>query len=313
MGWNSWDAYGITIDEAQFKANAAVLASLRQYGWQYAVIDAAWYMQDPFASGPKDPKPVWNANGMLMPAVNRYPSAADGAGFKALADWAHAQGLKFGFHIMHGMLRQVAKDNLLIAGSGFHTSDAADPSDSCSWASDYIGVRDNAAGQAYYDSMFKLYASWGIDFVKVDCIAARPSYRPTEIRQIASAIKKSGRAILLSLSPGETALEDAAVLGKYGQMWRVTADHWDYASPQTTGTIGGTRSILENTLRVSWMPLTGWPNGHGTPNPATGLIPIFCRGVRSRRSRARENRGSPGRRGMSSSQNSRFCQFRDHL
>ncbi|MGA3264145.1 MAG: glycoside hydrolase family 27 protein [Terracidiphilus sp.] len=228
MGWNSWDAYAITIDEAQFKANAAVLASLRQYGWQYAVIDAAWYMQDPFASGPKDPKPVWNANGLLLPAVNRFPSAADGAGFKALADWAHAQGLKFGFHIMHGMLRQIAKENLPIAGSSFHTADAADPSDSCSWASDYISVRDNAAGRAYYDSMFKLYASWGIDFVKVDCIAARPSYRPTEIRQIASAIKKSGRAILLSLSPGETSLEDAAVLGKYGQMWRITADHWDY-------------------------------------------------------------------------------------
>ncbi|MGB0064211.1 MAG: hypothetical protein WBP85_07175, partial [Terracidiphilus sp.] len=44
MGWNSWDSYGFTIDEEQFRANAEVLASLVQYGWKYAVIDEGWYM-----------------------------------------------------------------------------------------------------------------------------------------------------------------------------------------------------------------------------------------------------------------------------
>ena len=48
MGWNSWDAYGLTIDEADFKANATVLAGIERYGWQYAVIDEGWYMADPF-------------------------------------------------------------------------------------------------------------------------------------------------------------------------------------------------------------------------------------------------------------------------
>ena len=50
MGWNSWDAYGLTINEADYRANTQVLASIRQYGWQYSVIDEGWYMHDPFAN-----------------------------------------------------------------------------------------------------------------------------------------------------------------------------------------------------------------------------------------------------------------------
>src|SRR5580693_9034541 len=48
LGWNSWDAYGLTIDEADFRANTTVLAGLREFGWEYAVIDEGWYMQNPF-------------------------------------------------------------------------------------------------------------------------------------------------------------------------------------------------------------------------------------------------------------------------
>jgi len=55
-------------------------------------------------------------------------------------------------------------------------------------------VQDNAAGQAYYDSMMMKYARWGLDYIKVDCIGAHP-YRPTEIKQIASAIRKTRRPL----------------------------------------------------------------------------------------------------------------------
>ena len=47
MGWNSWDSYGLTIGEADYRANAKVLSSLKKYGWQYAVVDMGWYMADP--------------------------------------------------------------------------------------------------------------------------------------------------------------------------------------------------------------------------------------------------------------------------
>jgi hypothetical protein len=120
----------------------------------------------------------------------------------------------------------VVDANLPIAGTSFHAEDAADKTSPCPWDDGNWGVKDNAAGQAYYDSMLKLYAGWGLDFIKVDCISSRP-FRPTEIRQIAEAIKKAGRPIVLSLSPGPTALTDAAFVGKYAQMWRLSDDHWD--------------------------------------------------------------------------------------
>src|SRR5665213_577960 len=125
MGWNSWDAYGFTIDEASFKANAQVLAGMKQFGWQYAVIDEGWYMQDPFGKDLAARKYLYDANGLLAPDASRFPSAAHGAGFKPLADWVHEQGLKFGIHLMRGIPRQVVKENLPIAGTSFHAQDAA--------------------------------------------------------------------------------------------------------------------------------------------------------------------------------------------
>ncbi len=226
MGWNSWDAYGLTIDEADYKANTSVLAGLKQYGWQYAVIDEGWYMADPAGKTVEDKKYLWNEKGLLIPEPGRFPSAADGQGFKPLAEWVHARGLKFGIHIVRGIPRQVVKANLPIANSSFHAEDAADTTSPCPWDQGNWGVKDNAAGQAYYDSMLKMYAGWGLDFIKVDCISDRP-WRPTEIRQIAAAIKKTGRPIVLSLSPGPTSLENAAEVGKYSQLWRIADDHWD--------------------------------------------------------------------------------------
>jgi alpha-galactosidase len=226
MGWNSWDAYGFTIDEEQFKANATVMASFIQYGWKYVVIDEGWYMTNTAGRNLDERKYVWNSDGLLIPDPGRYPSAANGAGFKPLADWAHARGLKFGIHIVRGIPKQVVAANLPIAGTSFRAADAADTSSPCPWDDGDWGVKDNAAGQAYYDSMLKLYASWGLDFLKVDCIATNP-YRPSEIRQIAQAIRKTGRPIVLSLSPGPTALDHASEVAKYAQMWRISGDHWD--------------------------------------------------------------------------------------
>jgi hypothetical protein len=226
MGWNSWDAYGLTIDEADFRANVAVLKGIEDYGWKYAVIDEGWYMENPFGGTVAERKYKWDESGNLIPVANRFPSSADGAGFKPLADWVHQQGLKFGIHIVRGIPRQVVDANLPIAGTSFQAADAADKGSPCPWDEGNWGVADNPAGQAYYDSMLKLYAGWGLDYIKVDCISDHP-YRPTEIRQIAKAIKKTGRPIVLSLSPGPTALEHAAEVAEYAQMWRITDDHWD--------------------------------------------------------------------------------------
>jgi alpha-galactosidase len=280
MGWNSWDAYGLTIDEEDYKANATVLASLLQFGWQYAVIDEGWYMQNPNGEHLEQRKYVWNENGILIPAENRFPSSAGGEGFKPLADWVHKQGLKFGIHIVRGIPRQVVKANLPIEGSDFHAEDAADQTETCPWDDGNYGVKDNAAGQAYYDSMLKLYASWGLDFIKVDCISNRP-FRPSEIRQISNAIKRSGRKIVLSLSPGPTALEDATFVEKYAQMWRISDDHWDgWTFPHKAGDGEYPFGIRDAFDRLAkWSVYTnagGWPDedmlpwGWLGPHPGMG-------------------------------------------
>ena len=280
MGWNSWDSYGLTIDEDQFKANATVLASIQQYGWKYAVIDEGWYMANPAGHTLEEKNYLWDANGLLIPVSTRFPSAANGAGFKPLADWLHAQGLKFGIHIVRGIPRQVVAANLPIAGTSFRAADAADTASPCGWDPGNWGIKDNAAGQAYYDSMIRLYASWGLDFLKVDCISDHP-YRPTEIRQIAEAIRKSGRPIVLSLSPGPTQIEHAAEVAKYAQMWRITNDHWDewaFAHSTPDGYPFGLKGDFD--MLAKWYPYVGpgsWPDADMLPEgwlgPSPGMGP----------------------------------------
>jgi hypothetical protein len=226
MGWNSWDAYGLGIDESAFKANAAVLAQLSSYGWKYAIIDEGWYMKYPAGADLESREYQLDSHGILIPAVNRFPSAAKAAGLGSLANWIHHHGLKLGIHIVRGIPHQAVRENLPIADSKFHATDAADIADTCPWDDGNYGIRDNNAGQAYYNSIFKMYAKWKVDFVKVDCIANRP-YRSSEIRQIAAAIQRAGRPMVLSLSPGPTDISHAEEVGRYAQMWRISNDIWD--------------------------------------------------------------------------------------
>ena len=227
MGWNSWDSYGRTLTEEQFKASARWMAEhLKQFGWEYMVIDEGWYIPNPEGDS-KDYKFLLSEDGRFLPVPVRFPSAANSAGFRPVADYIHSLGLKFGIHIIRGIPRDAVARNLPIADSPFHAQDAADQSDTCPWNTYNYGVKNSEAGQAYYDSIVKLYASWQVDFIKADCIADHP-YKPDEIRMLANAIRKTGRPIVLSLSPGPTALEHAGEVSKYAQMWRICDDFWDH-------------------------------------------------------------------------------------
>jgi alpha-galactosidase len=286
MGWNSWDSYGLTINEADFKANASELAKLHTHGWTYAVIDEGWYMGNPFGDKLQHRDYAMDTHGLLIPATNRFPSSTGGQGFKPIADWVHAQGLKFGIHIVRGIPKQAVDANLPIAGSTFHAKDAADTGDTCAWDDGDYGVRDNAAGQAYYDSMLALYARWGVDFLKVDCIADHP-YKITEIRQISAAIKKTGRPIVLSLSPGPTQLSHAAEIRKYGQMWRISNDVWDgwtfvHDHPDDTFPMG-VRNIFD--LLPQWVGQARdgrWPDADMLPFGMLGPHPGLGEARKSR-------------------------------
>ncbi len=245
MGWNSFDAYDCRINEAEFKATVDFMAEhLKPYGWEYAVVDYIWFNPEPGnwknprrrfghpdvrmdAQGRPLDKLVMDENARLLPATERFPSAAGGKGFKPLADYVHAKGLKFGIHIMRGVARQAYFENLPIKGTNYRVQDIAEPWDTCNWCNNMYGVDPTKPGaQAYYNSLFKLYASWGVDFIKADDTMF-PPYHKGEIEMMRKAIDQCGRPMVLSLSCGEAPLSQAAHLAKNANMWRVSADFWD--------------------------------------------------------------------------------------
>lgn len=230
MGWNSYDCFGDNVTEAETLANARyVRETLHPHGWDTVVVDYRWYdpgAHDNYPNGRAGVDLTMDAYGRLLPSPNRFPSAVDGRGFKALADQIHAMGLKFGIHIMRGIPRNAVKADLPIEGSSFKASDAANTGDKCEWCPDMYGVRgDTSAGQAYYDSLFRLYASWGIDYVKMDDTSS--PYHTDEIEDVRRAIDKCGRSIVYSLSPGETPIQQAAHVAAHANLWRVSGDFWD--------------------------------------------------------------------------------------
>ena len=230
MGWNSWDCYGAAVTEDIVRRNAEYMAQhLKAYGWEYVVVDIQWYQPtastheyEPFSDLAMDDF------GRLLPAENRFPSSSGGKGFKPLADYVHSLGLKFGIHIMRGLPRMAAHRHLPIYGSGYGCDRAADPNSICLWNPDMYGLRaDHPAAKAYYDSIFGLYALWGVDFVKCDDIAREYPRCEKEIELISGAARHCGRDIVLSLSPGPAPLERAEHLKRYADMWRITDDLWD--------------------------------------------------------------------------------------
>lgn len=228
MGWNSWDCFGTTVTESQVKANADYMAKhLREYGWEYIVVDIQWY--EPQTLGyeyPTPPRTNMDKWGRPIPVTGKHPSAANGRGFKPLADYVHSLGLKFGIHIMRGIPKLAVKNDLPIKGSEYSAKDIADTDSTCRWNPDMYGVDMSKPGaQAYYDSLYQLFASWGVDYVKVDDIA-RP-YHTEEIEAVHQAISSSGRPMVLSISPGPTPLEKASHVKRFTHLWRLTNDFWD--------------------------------------------------------------------------------------
>jgi alpha-galactosidase len=261
MGWNSWDCFATTVTEAQTKAQADVMAEkLAHHGWNIVTVDIQWY--EPEAKSfnyRKDAKLVMDEWGRLLPAPNRFPSAANGAGFKPLADYVHAKGLKLGIHLLRGIPRQAVAQNTPVQGMAYHAADIANPNSVCKWNTDMFGVDMTKPGaQDYYDSVFALIASWQVDFVKVDDISRPYEQNIREIEAIRHAIDRTGRRMVLSLSPGETPLDQAAHVAANANLWRISDDFWDKWP-----------ALLEQFERLrKWAPFAGhghWPDADMLP------------------------------------------------
>lgn len=230
MGWNSWDCYGAAVTEDIVRKNADFMAKhLKKYGWEYITVDIQWYEPDvktheytPFA------KLCIDEYSRVIPAENRFPSSAGGKGFAPLAEYVHSLGLKFGIHIMRGIPRQAVYERTKIKGTDKTAADIAKTDSICAWNTDMYGVDPAKPGaKEYYDSIFELYASWGVDFIKCDDIARELPKEESELIMLSDSLKNCGRDMVLSLSPGPALLEKAELYKQVSNMWRITDDFWD--------------------------------------------------------------------------------------
>jgi alpha-galactosidase len=275
MGWNSWDCFGPTVTEAEVKANADYMAKhLKAYGWEYVVVDIRWYISNDKAHGYNETDAEYNIDeyGRFIPAVNRFPSAAGGKGFKPLADYLHSKGLKFGIHIMRGIPVVAVKRGLPIKGTKVTAKDIYSEQEQCKWLKDmYTIVPGKEGAQEYYNSLFDMYASWGLDFVKVDDLSA-PIYHAGEIEMIRKAIDRTGRKILLSTSPGETPIAQGEHVQQHANMWRTVDDFWDAWEP-----LNAHFEVFERWNK--WRTTGAWPDGD--------MLPLGRIGIRAERGNPR--------------------------
>lgn len=231
LGWNSWDIYGTTVTEQQIKDQADAMSThLLKSGYKYLTVDIQWYEPES-KSHSYNPNAVLTMDeyGRLTPGLKKFPSAANGKGFKPLADYVHSKGLKFGIHIMRGIPRQAVQKNTPVFGTNVNAKDIALTNSRCSWNPDMYGVdARKPEGRAYYKSIIQMYADWGVDYIKVDDIS-RPydDIQKAEIEAIREAIDATGRPIILSLSPGATPVSAGPHVMNHANMWRITDDFWD--------------------------------------------------------------------------------------
>lgn len=281
MGWNSWDCYGPTVEEHEVKANADYMAEkLKEYGWEYIVVDIRWFVENDKAGGynQTNPRYVIDEYGRYQPAVNRFPSAKDGKGFNELADYIHSKGLKFGIHIMRGIPKVAVENKLPILGTDGITADQIYSTElQCPWLRDnYTIVADKPGAQEYYNSIMNMYANWGVDFIKIDDLS-RP-YHDKEIELIRNAIDNCGRPIILSTSPGATPITAAEHVKEHANMWRMVDDVWD------------TWKHFEHLIKVceQWYP-------HISPGtwPDCDMIPLGRISIRGERGEDRMTRLTP--------------------
>ncbi|KAL2332728.1 hypothetical protein Fmac_013941 [Flemingia macrophylla] len=241
-GWNSYDSFCWTISEEEFLQSAEIVSQrLYDHGYEYVVVDYLWYRRkvegayhDSFGFDVID---EW---GRMLPDPGRWPSSKNGKGFAEVANQVHSMGLKFGIHVMRGISTQALHANTPIldtetggayqeSGRVWYAEDIAIPERACAWMSHgFMSVNTKlGAGKAFLRSLYEQYASWGVDFVKHDCVFGT-DFDLNEISYVSEVLKKFDRPIVYSLSPG-TSVTPAMAKDVSGlvNMYRITGDDWD--------------------------------------------------------------------------------------
>ncbi len=179
MGWNSWNKFGCNVSEEMIKsmADAMVTSGMKDAGYQYVVIDDCWQVSR-------------DENGFILADPQRFPS-----GIKALADYVHAKGLKFGLYSDAGKLT--------------------------------CAKRPGSQGHEFQDAI--QYARWGVDYLKYDWCSTDTRNAQEAYSTMHDALAATGRPIVFSMCEWGTA-KPWQWAGNTGNLWRTTGDindHWE--------------------------------------------------------------------------------------
>jgi hypothetical protein len=224
MGWSSWSFVRRTPTEAVVKAQADALKAggLAAHGFVYVNLDDFWMKCD--SNGP-----VVDANGRWVVDTAKFPG-----GMKALADYVHGLGLKFGLYVTPGIAQNAVTRNTAIAGTDRHAADIADTSRTeknynCKHM--YYIDYSKAGAQEFVNSWAAQFASWGVDYLKIDGVGSQDI---PDVRAWASALRAGGRPITYALS-NNLAIADAATWRQYANSWRTQGDVECYCGPGPNG------------------------------------------------------------------------------
>ena len=240
LGWSSWSFLRKDPTPAKIEAQARAMkkSGLQKLGYKYVNLDDMWYP----CPGPQGPEV--GPNGRWVIDSSRFPAHGDTNGIKALADYVHSLGMKFGIYVTPGISKQAVSKNTPIKGTQYTADQIAEPSvkENNYNCGGMVRINfDKPGAQAFINSWADMLASWGVDYIKLDGVK---NSNAADVKAWSNAIRQSGRPMVLDATQGSYTQVLAPTLMKYANQWEFPPDVECYRCEK-----GG-----------SSYPLTSWAN-----------------------------------------------------
>jgi alpha-galactosidase len=262
MGWSTWSFDGSNPTEANIEAQANVEASkLARYGYNYVLLDDHYYL---------NPGTTVDQYGRWVANPTQFPH-----GIAAVANYVHKLGLKFGIYLTPGIPLAAVNQNTPIQGTSYHARNIAFKN---RYENNYGGfgevmeyINYSAPGsQAFVNSWADEFASWGVDFLKMDAVT---NANILDVRAWSIALRQSGRPIIFDLS---NTLDPTSIdlWRQYANAWRIDGDVQCYATCLSTQLVDWTYVSTRFNDAPTWAPLArpgGW-NDLDSLNVADGAL-----------------------------------------
>jgi hypothetical protein len=220
LGYSTWSYLRLDASTAKDEAEALALheSGLQTLGYDYVNQDDGWYS----CPGPQGPDVDGYGRWVVNP--ERFPPGAHGEnGIEALARYVHGLGLKFGIYVTPGISKQAVVADTPILGTSYHADEIATSAQQNNYnCGGMVGIDYAKPGaQSFVDSIVDEFASWGVDFIKLDGIE---DANAPDVEAWSNAIRQSGRPMQLDVTEGEFTTALAGTLDEFATQWEYSSD-----------------------------------------------------------------------------------------